>query len=474
MLRWKQLISTCGIRPRAYASALLATWARTKRVRPSIASGVSRLDPRAQESQMIRLPILTPGMEHGLLAKWRVKPGDVIRVGDVIAEIETDKATIEMEAPVEGVIEEICVPEGTSDVKVSAILARMRGDVVTDSEHSRSSVDAMGSSLPGPNDAIEVIEPGHVEATSAAAGITRRNRVFASPVARRIARASKVDLSCIAGSGPRGRIIRRDVESVLHSDTRRPASAPDQPPVQPMSSGRNALAEAGILPGSYDLVPLDPMRKVIARRMTEAFRDIPHFPLTIDVRVDELQQLRSRINTTTGIKVSVNDMIVKAAAAALMRVPAANASYTSDGIAMHRDADICVAVAIEGGLITPIVRAAQTKSLSHIAQEMKELSEQARSKRLKPEQFRGGTFSVSNLGMLGIRSFASILNPPQGCIMSVGAAEQRVIAVEGVPSIAWMMTVTLTCDHRVVDGAVGARFLAAFRECIESPVALLV
>jgi pyruvate dehydrogenase E2 component (dihydrolipoamide acetyltransferase) len=290
-----------------------------------------------------------------------------------------------------------------------------------------------------------------------------------------MARAAKIDLSSVAGSGPRGRITKQDVESVLaaRSGSRDASGAR----VQATSADEHVLAEAGIAPGSYDLVPLDGMRKVIARRMTDSFRDVPHFPLTVDLRVDELLALRSQINAMPareGMKVSVNDMIVKAAASALMRVPAANASYTSAGIAMHRHADIAVAVAVEGGLVTPILRAAQTKSLAFIASEMRELSQQARDKRLRPEQYRGGTFSVSNLGMLGIRSFASILNPPQGCIMSVGAAEQRVIVRDGAPSVAWMMTVTLTCDHRVIDGAVGARFLAAFRELVESPVALLV
>jgi pyruvate dehydrogenase E2 component (dihydrolipoamide acetyltransferase) len=381
---------------------------------------------------MIKLPMLTPGMEHGLLAKWRVKPGDVIRAGDVVAEIETDKATIEVESAVAGVIDELCVAEGTPDVHVDAVIARLQGD-----------------------------PPAGKERDATRAATHERRRLLASPLARRMARAAKVDLSRIAGSGPRGRVTKRDVEATL-------ATAPEE---------SDALAGLGIVAGSYDLVPLDGMRKSIARRLSDSFRDVPQFALTIDLRVDELLSLRSQLNALTakdGAKVSINDMIVKAAATALMRIPAANASYTADGIAMHHNADIAVAVAVEGGLVTPIVRAAQTKSLSAIGREIKELSAQARSKRLQPQQFRGGTFSVSNLGMLGIRSFTSILNPPHGCILSVGAAEQRMIVRDGAPVVAWMMTVTLTCDHRAVDGAIGAQLLTAFREVIESPVALLV
>lgn len=380
---------------------------------------------------MIKLPMLTPGMEHGLLAKWRVKPGDVIRAGDIVAEIETDKATIEVESAVSGVIDELCVAEGTPEVKVDTILARLQG------------APRASTNPPAPEAA------------------PRRRRLFASPLARRMARAAKLELSQITGSGPRGRVTKHDVEAAL-------ANAPAQ-------SG--SLADLGIPAGSYDLLPLDGMRKTIARRLSDSSRDVPHFSLTVDLRVDELLSLRSQLNALTAtdaVKVSINDMVVRAAALALLRVPAANASYTEDGIARHRTADIAVAVAVEGGLVTPIVRAAQAKSLHAIAREIKDLAAQARSRRLRPEQFRGGTFSVSNLGMFGIRSFTSILNPPHGCIMSVGAAEQRMVVRDRAPLVAWMMTVTLTCDHRVVDGAIGAQLLAAFRELVESPVSLLV
>lgn len=392
---------------------------------------------------MIRLPMLTPGMEHGLLAKWRVKPGDTIRAGDIVAEIETDKATIEVEAGAGGVVEELCVAEGTRDVKVDTILARLRGDPSASSEK--------------------------------AAHVTHgRRRLTASPLARRLARESRVDLSNIAGSGPRGRVMKRDVEAAMGAAPTAAKSAAESPPAATPQS--NWLAAQGIAPGSYDLVPLDGMRKTIARRLTDSFRDIPQFGLTIDVRMDELLSVRSQVNEMArdAVKVSINDMVVRAVALGLIRVPAANAAYTPDGIAMHRDADIAVAVAVDRGLITPIVRAAQKKSLTAIASELRELAEQARNRQLRPEQFLGGTFSVSNLGMYGVHSFNSILSPPHGCILSVGAVEQRVIVRDDAPVVARMMTVTLTCDHRVVDGAVGAQFLAAFRDFIESPVKLLV
>jgi pyruvate dehydrogenase E2 component (dihydrolipoamide acetyltransferase) len=293
-----------------------------------------------------------------------------------------------------------------------------------------------------------------------------------------MARAAKINLADVAGSGPGGRITKWDIERLPAgaglADLGAPAAtAAVMTPVDAVQ----ALSDLGIAAGTYDLVPLDGMRKAIARRMTESFRDVPHFPLTVDVEVDDLLALRTQINAALaqqGIKVSVNDMLIKAAAVALMRVPAANASYTSGGIALHHHADIAIAVALESGLITPIVRAADTKSLAAIARETKELSQSARNKRLTPDQFRGGTFSISNLGMFGIRSFASILNAPQGCIMSVGAAEQRVVVKDGNPEVASVMSLTLTCDHRVVDGATGARFLVALRQLIAAPATMLL
>jgi pyruvate dehydrogenase E2 component (dihydrolipoamide acetyltransferase) len=305
------------------------------------------------------------------------------------------------------------------------------------------------------------------------------DRIFASPLARRIAKQAGLDLAQVKGSGPHGRIIQRDVVGLKGSP------APARPAAQPAAAARPAeaprqvqsLEQMGIAAGSYDLVPLTPMKKTIARRMTESFRDVPHFPLTIDLEIDGLLAARARINgllEREGVKVSVNDMLIKAAAIALKRQPDANASYTPEGIALHHHADIAVAVAIDGGLITPIVRAAETKGLAEIATEMKDLAERARTRKLKPEEYQGGTFSISNLGMFGIRSFTSIINEPQGAILSVGAGEKRPVVRGDQLAVATVMSVTLTCDHRVVDGAIGARWLAAFKALVEDPITMIV
>ena len=288
-----------------------------------------------------------------------------------------------------------------------------------------------------------------------------------------------IDLSALNGSGPHGRIVAADVDKAQPGQAK-PAAQPSAPGAAPAPAAAPAqvksLAQMGIPDGSYDLVPLDGMRKTIARRMTDSFRDIPHFPLTIDLEIDRLLDARGRINGSLhaqGIKVSVNDLIIKAAAAALKKVPEANASYSPEGLAMHHHADIAMAVAIDGGLITPIIRAAETKTLAQIATESKDLAARARDKKLRPEEFQGGTFSVSNLGMFGIKSFASIINEPQGAILSVGAGEKRAVVKGDAIVVANVMTVTLTCDHRVVDGAIGARWLQAFKGYVEDPITLL-
>jgi pyruvate dehydrogenase E2 component (dihydrolipoamide acetyltransferase) len=301
--------------------------------------------------------------------------------------------------------------------------------------------------------------------------------VFASPLARRLAREAGLDLKTLKGTGPRGRIVRADVEAAGKGAPARSAPAVAAAPAQAVEPRKvQSLAQMGIPDGSYDLVPLDGMRKAIARRMTDSFRDVPHFPLTIDCEIDGLMAVRAKVNAMLepqGIKVSVNDFVIKACALALKAVPEANASYSPEGLALHHHADIAMAVAIDGGLITPIIRKAELKSLSQIATEAKDLAKRARDKKLKPEEFQGGTFSVSNLGMFGIKSFASILNEPQGAIMSVGAGEQRPVVRNSQLAVATVMTVTLTCDHRVVDGATGARFLQAFKPLIEDPVTML-
>ena len=300
-------------------------------------------------------------------------------------------------------------------------------------------------------------------------------RIFASPLARRLAAEAGIELSAIKGTGPHGRIVKADIEGAPKGGARPAASATaSAPAAEPRKA--QSLAQMGIPDGSYDLVPLDGMRKAIARRLTEAARDIPHFPLTIDVELDALLAARAKVNALlekSGVKVSVNDFVIKAAAMALKAVPEANASYTPEGIALHHNADIAMAVAIDGGLITPIIRKAETKTLSQIAVESKDLAKRARDRKLKPEEFQGGTFSVSNLGMFGIKSFSSIINEPQGAIMSVGAGEQRPVVRNGQLAVATVMSVTVTCDHRVVDGATGARFLQAFKPLIEDPVTML-
>jgi pyruvate dehydrogenase E2 component (dihydrolipoamide acetyltransferase) len=439
----------------------------------------------------VLMPALSPTMEEGTLAKWLVKVGDSVKSGDVIAEIETDKATMEVEAADEGVVEAILVPEGTEEVKINTPIARLRGEGEASAAPSRT--PAPVKSAPEPARRQAQADPAPAQQSTpkpAAQGADRQAapaappnagdgaRVFASPLARRLAAQLGIELSAVTGSGPHGRVIRRDVEGfagkappAAKTDAAGPAASAGPPPQA------RSLEQMGIAPGSYDLVPLDGMKKTVARRMSDSFRDVPHFPLTVDIEIDALLAVRTRVNAMLdkeGVKVSVNDMVIKAAAAALRRVPEANASYTPAGIAMHHHADIAVAVAVEGGLITPIVRMAEAKGLAQIAVETKDLAERARGRKLKPEEYQGGTFSVSNLGMFGVKSFASIINEPQGAILSVGAGEARPVARGGELAVATVMTVTLTCDHRVVDGAIGARWLSAFKAMIEDPIVMIV
>jgi pyruvate dehydrogenase E2 component (dihydrolipoamide acetyltransferase) len=419
-------------------------------------------------------------MEEGTLAKWLVKVGDDVKAGDVIAEIETDKATMEVEAVDEGVVSEILVPEGAEGVKINTPIARLGGGEGAAAPQAKppakeSEAKSPEAKKPEPKQPEPKAEEPRPAAVAAPKG-DETGRIFASPLARRLAAQIGVDLASVKGSGPHGRIVRRDVEAL--SPTAKapaPAAAPAAPVEHPPAA--RTLEQQGIAPGSYDLVPLDGMKKTIARRMTESFRDVPHFPLTVDIEIDALLAARARINeglAASGVKVSVNDMVIKATASALMRVPDANASYTPDGLAMHHHADIAMAVAIDGGLITPIIRAAEGKGLARIAQESKDLAERARTRKLKPEEFQGGTFSVSNLGMFGIKSFASIINEPQGAILSVGVGEKRAVVRGDELAIATVMSVTLTCDHRVVDGAIGARWLTAFKSMIEDPITMIV
>jgi pyruvate dehydrogenase E2 component (dihydrolipoamide acetyltransferase) len=428
----------------------------------------------------ILMPALSPTMEEGTLAKWHVKAGDTVKAGDVIAEIETDKATMEVEAVDEGVVEALLVDAGTEGVKVNAVIARLAGEGASfDTPPAAAAQDDVKKSPVAESKSPRPPEqgaPAPVSKDAMPAPKADGERVFASPLARRLAQAAGLDLKAIAGSGPHGRVIKADVDAA-RGKASSAAKATEDKPVSAPARQAQSLEQQGIAPGSYDLIPLDGMRKTIARRMTDSFRDVPHFPLTIDVEIDALLAARVKINAMLekdGVKVSVNDLVIKAVATALRRVPEANASYTPDGIAMHHHADIAMAVAIDGGLITPIIRAAETKGLAQIATEAKDLAARARDKKLKPEEFQGGTFSISNMGMMGIKSFASIINEPQGCIMSVGAGEQRPVVRDGQLAVATVMTVTLTCDHRVVDGAIGARFLQAFKPLIEDPLTMIV
>jgi len=429
----------------------------------------------------ILMPALSPTMEEGVLAKWHVKVGDVVSAGDVIAEIETDKATMEVEAVDEGEVTDILVAEGTEGVKVNTPIARLKdeGGAAAPKPAEKSAAKTEASKAEAPPAAAEAPKAATPAAPAPAAPKSDSgDRIFSSPLARRIAAQNGVDLKSIKGTGTHGRIVKRDVEGVAKGAAQPAAASATTAAATSGIEPRKAqsLAQMRIPDGSYDLIPLDGMKKAVARRMVDSVQNVPHFPLFIDCEIDQLMAVRAKVNKMLepqGIKVSVNDFVIKAAALALKMVPEANASYTPEGIAMHHNADVSMAVAIDGGLITPIIKKAETKGLAQIATESKDLAKRARDRKLKPEEFQGGTFSVSNLGMFGIKQFTSIINEPQGCIMSVGAGEQRAVVKNGQVVPATVMTVTLTCDHRVVDGATGARFLQAFKPLIEDPVAML-
>ena len=446
----------------------------------------------------ILMPALSPTMEEGNLTKWLVKEGDTVRSGDLLAEIETDKATMEIEAVEEGVIASILVAEGTAGVAVNAPIAVLLEEgedkSVMDGYMAGGSVPAappeLDSRLLGNERGQENIKPSSASNTSppptsahtrAGGYPDKSDRIKASPLAKRLAKERGLDLSQISGSGPNGRIIKADIESAGEQTKIAPQASTQIPPATSevgmlRGGGAEYLEKLGVPAGSYDLEPLDGMRRVIAKRLTESARDVPHFPLNIDLEIDALLAMRKELNSQApeGVKISVNDMLIRASALALKLTPDANASYTPDGIAYHHHADVAVAVAIDGGLITPIVREAENKGLSIISVEMKDLAARARERKLKPQEYQGGTFSISNLGMMGIKSFQSILNQPQGMILSVGAGGPRPVIKDGEVTIATVMSVTLTCDHRVVDGAIGARWLQAFKRLIEQPITMML
>ncbi|MCR9269548.1 MAG: pyruvate dehydrogenase complex dihydrolipoamide acetyltransferase [Hyphomonadaceae bacterium] len=442
----------------------------------------------------ITMPALSPTMEEGTLAKWNVKPGDTVEAGDIIAEIETDKATMEVEAVDEGVVAQILVDEGTEGVKVNAIIAVLaeEGEDAGNISLTPAAAGASDSKAPESEAPTEpdprlrgderTDEPKQVASTpvtmpSLGAG---DDRIKASPLARRIAALKGVDLNALKGkgSGPHGRIVKKDVENAQPGAAAATPAAGASAPTSPDGLILPQILDDRVYaPDSYRLEPLDGMRKTVARRLTQSFMQVPHFPLNVDIKLDKLLAARKGINEAApeGVKVSVNDMLIKASAMALMAEPDCNASFSDKGIAYHNGAHISVAVAIDGGLITPVIRDAEKKGLAEISIEMKDLATRARERKLKPQEYMGGTFSISNLGMFGIKSFASIINPPEGMILSVGAGEkQPVVGADGQLTTATLMGVTLTCDHRVIGGAEGARWLQAFKRYVETPESMLL
>jgi len=451
----------------------------------------------------VLMPALSPTMTEGKIARWLKKEGDAVRSGDVLAEIETDKATMEVEAVDEGKLGKILIPGGTEGVKVNTPIAVILGD-------DESAADIKAPAAPPPKAASAPQSAAPASAAPAATPLAQRmaqqagidlksvagsgpggkvtradlsgagappsggdhgGRVFASPLARRLAQQAGIDLSRIHGSGPHGRIVKADLEGAAPGAPAagRPSGAPGPRP---------APAPTG--PTPYHVVPHSTMRKVIAKRLTEAKQTIPHFYLTVDCEIDALLKGRAALNAQSpekgegAYKLSVNDFVIKAVAMALKKVPAANVSWSDDGIVQYERADISVAVAIPGGLITPIVFDAANKGLVQISNEMKVLAQKAKDNKLKPEEFQGGTISISNLGMFGTKEFAAVINPPQACIIAVGAGEQRPVVKNGQLTVATVMSCTLSADHRAVDGAVGAEFMAAFKKLIEEPLGMLL
>ena len=415
----------------------------------------------------IKMPALSPTMEEGTLAKWLVKAGDTVKSGDILAEIETDKATMEFEAVDEGVVVSIDIPEGTEGVKVGAVIATIAGED-EDATPAAAPTPAAAAN-PAPVVASAVAAPAPVPAP-AAAPVVAGNRVIASPLAKRLAAEKGIDLSTIKGSGPNGRIVRADLEGTA-APAAAPASAPAAAPVAAATPA--PVPDFGI---PYTAAKLNNVRKTIARRLTEAKQTIPHIYLTVDVRLDALLKLRAQLNTAleaSGVKLSVNDLLIKALAKALVQVPKCNVSFAGDELRSFKRADISVAVAAPSGLITPIIVDAGSKSVSAIATEMKALAAKARDGKLQPHEYQGGTASLSNLGMFGIKQFDAVINPPQAMILAVGAGEARPYVVDGALAVATVMSATGSFDHRAIDGADGAEMMQAFKALVENPLALV-
>ena len=447
----------------------------------------------------ILMPALSPTMEKGNLAKWLKKEGDKVKSGDVIAEIETDKATMEVEAVDEGTIAKIVVPEGTQDVAVNDVIAVLAGEgedvkaaagaaaasappKVAAAAEAPPAAKSAPAAAPAPKAAAPAVAAPAPQATPSAPQTNGHARIFSSPLARRLAREAGIELARINGSGPHGRVIARDVEEAkFGKGLKAPAAAPaGAPSIAPSMSDKQirALYEDG----SYEVIPHDGMRRTIAQRLTASVQTIPHFYLTMDCNIGLLVEAREQINAAApkdkdgkpAYKLSVNDFVIKALALALQRIPNANVSWTDGGMLKHKHSDVGVAVAMPGGLITPIIRKAETKPVSVISAEMKDFAARARARKLKPEEYQGGTSAVSNLGMYGIRDFTAVINPPHATILAVGAGEERPIVKHGKIEVAQIMSVTMSCDHRAVDGALGAELLGAFKMLIENPVMMVV
>ncbi|MGF1649104.1 MAG: pyruvate dehydrogenase complex dihydrolipoamide acetyltransferase [Hyphomicrobiaceae bacterium] len=444
----------------------------------------------------ILMPALSPTMEEGKLAKWLVKEGDEVKSGMVVAEIETDKATMEVEAVDEGKVGKILIAEGTEGVKVNTPIAVLLEDGEAASALAARPAPVTGggatpaqSSLNGA-DAPAAAAPALPNVMPAAPPAQGGGRVFASPLARRLADEKGVSLAALQGSGPHGRIIKRDIDAAVERGIGKAAPAATgtavaaPAPTQALAASPQAMPDAQILAlyekGTYEVRPHDGMRKIIAQRLTQSKQTIPHFYLTIECRLDELLRARQRLNAAApkdgprAYKLSVNDFIIKALALALQDVPAANATWTDQGMLLHRHSDVGVAVAVEGGLFTPVIRHAEMKTLSEISNEMKDLAARARNRRLAPHEYQGGTTSISNLGMYGIKEFDAVINPPHGTILAVGAGIEQPVVTGGKIEVATVMNCTLSCDHRVVDGALGAELLNAFKAFIEDPIRMVV
>ncbi|MGK2739835.1 pyruvate dehydrogenase complex dihydrolipoamide acetyltransferase [Tepidicaulis sp. LMO-SS28] len=435
----------------------------------------------------VTMPALSPTMEEGTLAKWSVKEGDKVGPGDVIAEIETDKATMEVEAVDEGTIGQLLVEEGTEGVPVNKAIA-----VLLEEGEDKSALEGFDpeAASPAPKKAEEKKSEPKEEKKEAKpekaaekaeekpsekkpapeSGKSDGKRIFASPLAKRIAEDKGIDLAALSGSGPRGRIVKKDVEEAKPG-TKAAAASAGGPSLAPSIDPRAFFEE-----GSYEEVPMDKMRKTIAKRLTQSKQEIPHYYLTIDCEIDELLRVRKELNerASEGVKLSVNDFIIRAAALALKKVPDVNVSFAGDSRLLHKHANVGIAVAIEGGLITPIIQKADEKGLAAISEEAKDLATRARDRKLKPQEYEGGGFSISNLGMYGIKHFTAVINPPQSAILAVGAGEKRAVVKGDQLVAATVMTCTMSCDHRVIDGALGARFLDAFKGFVEFPATMLM